>query len=80
LSTIFDLISLAVFAGLAILYLQRSSEDPPVDRIYQYIPAAVGCAASNWFGNHQHAMVAAGVMLAVIVYTVVILKPFRPKL
>ncbi len=51
METIYDWLSVAVFAGLALLYLQRSMEDEPVDTVWHYLPPAIACALSNWLGN-----------------------------
>ena len=78
MSTIYDLITVGIFAGLAILFLQRSAtpSDPP-DHMYQYAPPALGCAAANWLGNNQQDVIALLVVLAVLIYSWLVLKPFR---
>jgi hypothetical protein len=79
-STIYDLVTVALFAGLVILFLQRSTAPEPQDHMYQYAPPAIGCALANWFGNQgQHAL-AIGTIVAVVGYVVVVLKPFNQKL
>lgn len=52
LETIYDVISVAIFAGLVVLFMQRSTLQRPRDSIWQYLGAATGCAVANWFGNH----------------------------
>jgi hypothetical protein len=84
LETIFDWSSVAVFAGLMILYLQRSmAEGEPKDKIWHYAPPAVGCAVANQVGNmglkDQNMgleVLAAVGLVAVLVYIFHILKPF----
>jgi len=78
--TIYDLVTLVLFAGLAILFLQRSVEpENPKDRIYHYAPPAIGCAVANTLGNqHQHAA-AIAVIACVILYCLVVLKPFQQR-
>ena len=52
METIFDWMTVAVFAGLVVLFLQRSSgEAEPQDSIWQYLVAAAGCAVTNYLGN-----------------------------
>ena len=52
METIFDWVTVAVFAGLVVLFLQRSSgELEPQDSIWQYLIAAGGCAVTNYLGN-----------------------------
>jgi hypothetical protein len=80
--TIYDFVTVALFAGLVILFLQRSTAPEPQDHMYQYLPPAVGCALANWLGNHDpplHAL-AIGVLVASVGYVIVVLKPFNQKL
>jgi len=51
LDTVFDLVTMAMFAGLVVLFLQRSTSPEPRDHMYQYAPPAIGCAVANYFGN-----------------------------
>lgn len=78
MKTIYDLISIGIFAGLAILFLQRSTgpiQDPIP--IWKYALPAVGCALANFLGNHDQVIVAIGVYVAVTGYSLTVLKPFR---
>lgn len=77
MSTLYDLITVILFAGLAILFLQRSVEQSSTDRIIHYLPAAVGCAVANWLGNHHEDAFAAAAVVAVVAYTYFVLKPFQ---
>jgi hypothetical protein len=74
--TVYDLVTVALFAGLAILFLQRSSSPEPKDRIVHYAPPAIGCALANWLGNNGQDVIAVLVLAAVVVYTFFVLKPF----
>ena len=77
METIYDWLSMAVFAGLVILFLQRSVGDAePKDHLIQYIPPAVGCALANYVGNKGLDVVAGCILLAVVAYILHILKPF----
>jgi len=64
-----------VFAGLVVLYLQRSMAEQSRDKIIHYVPAALGCALANYVGNAGQAILAWGLIVAVVVYSFVILKP-----
>ena len=80
MSTIYDLLTMAIFAGLVVLFLQRSTApQTPDDHLYQYLPPAVGLALANWLGNEQQNVVAIGVILGVVAYIMVVLKPFKQK-
>jgi hypothetical protein len=75
--TIYDLVTLTLFAGLAVLFLQRSVGPPTGDRIYQYIPPAVGCAVANWLGNQKLDAFAIGTLVISVAYVFIVLKPLR---
>jgi len=77
--TIYDFVTVGLFAGLVILFLQRSTAPEPQDHMYQYAPPAIGCALANWLGNQEQHVLAIGVILAVVAYVVVVLKPFNLK-
>ena len=79
MKTIYDLVTLIIFAGLVVLFLQRSTEETPQDRIVHYAPPAVGCAVANYLGNHGQGVIALVIILAVIGYTLYVLKPFTQK-
>jgi hypothetical protein len=77
MSTIYDLVTIIIFAGLAVLFLQRSvAPETPDDRIYHYAPPAIGCALANWLGNEHYDLAAVLVIVAVLGYIVYVLKPF----
>ncbi len=50
METPYDWITVIVFAGLIVLFLQRS-QGVARDHLWQYLVAAVGCAATNYVGN-----------------------------
>lgn len=75
METIFDWLSVLTFAGLAVLYLQRSVAPAPRDKVWHYLPPAIGCAASNYAGNEGYAVVAALGLVAVLAYIYYVLKP-----
>jgi hypothetical protein len=78
LSTIYDLITVALFAGLVILFLQRSTEaESAQDKIIHYLPPAVGCAVANWLGNNHQDAWAIAALIGVVVYSYLVLKPFK---
>ncbi|MEN2785579.1 XrtV sorting system accessory protein [Sphingomonas qilianensis] len=79
MQTVFDWLTLAAFAGLVVLFLQRSTQDELQDSIWQYAPPAIGCALSNWLGNNGHAAASIAVLAASIAYVFIVLKPFPTK-
>jgi Na+-translocating ferredoxin:NAD+ oxidoreductase RnfD subunit len=79
METIYDWVSLAIFAGLIVLFLQRSTSDRPekdVSLLY-YLGAGVGCAVADYLGNHGQHVVAILLLAATVAFIVYYLKPFR---
>ena len=83
METIYDWVTVAIFAGLVVLFLQRSSRDaPPRDSMLQYLAASAGCAVANYFGNEAvggrgtlYHLLAVGVLVATLAYIHVVLRP-----
>jgi hypothetical protein len=51
--TVYDWIAVALFAGLVVLFLQRSTApEEHRDKAIHYVPPALGCAFANYLGNH----------------------------
>lgn len=76
METAYDWITLAIFGGLIVLFLDRSSKPDPQDHLWQYLIPSVGCAVANYLGNGGHHVLAVAVIVAALAYTVVVLKPF----
>lgn len=74
METIYDWVTMAVFVGLIILFLQRSTLAEPVDTIWHYMPPSVACACANYVGNEGHGVIAMLFLVGVAVYVVVVLK------
>ena len=75
METVYDWVTLALFAGIIVLFLQRSSMDNPPDRMIDYLPPAIGCALANYAGNEGYALIAWLLVAAVIGYVFLVLKP-----
>jgi hypothetical protein len=79
MNTVYDWVSLAIFAGLIVLFLQRSTSegsDKDVSLLY-YLGAGVGCAVANYFGNNGQDIIATLLLVATVAYIVYFLKPFQ---
>lgn len=83
METPYDWLTVITFAGLIVLFLQRSQGEPR-DHLWQYLAAAIGCAATNYIGNEamksgeivMHA--GAGVLfIATIAFIWRVLQPFK---
>ncbi len=77
MKTIYDLVTMIIFAGIVVLFLQRSTAEEPKDHMYQYLPPCVGCAVANYAGNHGQDVLAWMIILAVVSYVLYVLKPFN---
>lgn len=81
MQTVWDWVTLFGFAGLITLFLQRSTEDVPRDKLWQYAPPSIACGIANYLGNHDYQMPALAVLGAAIFYVVKVLKfPSRSAL
>ena len=77
METVYDWVTVGIFAALIVLFLQRSSGPAePGDSLWQYLAASVGCAVANYFGNEEQHMLAIVVLAATMGYIVFVLKPF----
>lgn len=78
MQTIYDWVTVAIFGALIVLFLHRSTaQEEPKDNIFQYLPACIGCALANYVGNQGYGAVAFAIVVAVLAYVIVVLKPFN---
>ena len=76
METVFDWLTVLIFAGLGVLFLQRSAGPRPAgDRALHYLPPALGCALANWLGYHGWSLGAVALMTGTIAYVWIVLKP-----
>jgi hypothetical protein len=71
----YDFVAIALFCGIAILYLRRSATRITTDSAAHYIPPIVGCALVDWLGNHGQDLLALLMLGSVVAYTLTVLKP-----
>lgn len=68
---------MAIFAGLIVLFLQRSiGPETYPDRLWQYLVAACGCAVANYVGNHGYQMVGVVMIVGILIFITYVLRPF----
>ncbi len=80
MTTIYDWVTVAIFAGLIVLFLDRSDQPtPPRDSLWQYLIAAGGCALVNWLGNSGYIIAALLAGSCLLAFILVILKPFAGR-
>lgn len=76
MKTVFDWLTIAIFAGLAVVYLQRSAGARPAhDAAWKYLPPAIGCMIANQVGNDGWSLAATSLMMAVLLYVWLIIRP-----
>lgn len=81
METVYDWITVAIFGGMVVLFLHRSTQEgPPKDTLIQYLPPSVGCAVANYAGNHGQGLLSFMIVVAVIGYIALVLKPFNLRL
>lgn len=75
METVYDWVTLAIFAGLVVLFLQRSVSDERSDSMLPYLAGAAVCAVANYFGNEGYDLLAVALIVANLVFIFVVLKP-----
>ena len=77
MDTIYDWITVLIFAALVTRFLQQSvSARDEGDSLWHYLVASLGCAAANWLGNGGWHVPAVAAIAATIAYIVLVLRPF----
>lgn len=78
MTTIYDWISIGIFAGLVVLFLQRSTEaeGKQDDPLILYLVAGVACGVANYLGNKGEDMLAALLITGTVGFIFYFLKPF----
>jgi hypothetical protein len=79
--TVYDWVTVAIFAGLVVLFVQRStSEEEPSsdhDSLLFYLAAGLGCAVANYVGNKGLHLLAVPLIAATIFFILYYLRPFK---
>lgn len=76
MNTVFDWLTVAIFAVLAVIYLQRSvGARPAHDAVWKYLPPAIVCVTANQVGNAGWSLPAATLMFAAIAYIWFVIQP-----
>jgi hypothetical protein len=78
MNNVYDWVTMVIFGGIVVLFLQRSvGPDRPSDKMYHYLPPALGCAIADYLGNHDQGPAAIALVIAAVGYIVFFLKPFE---
>lgn len=78
MSSIYDWLCLGIFAGLVVLFLQRSTntENQHDDPLIFYLVAGAACGVANYLGNSGQDLLAVLLLVATLVLIMRYLKPF----
>ncbi len=80
METPYDWITVGIFAGLIVLFMQRSTSDTSDDvddPLWMYLAAGAGCAVANYIGNEGQHVLAIIAIVATLAFVFHFLKPFR---
>jgi uncharacterized membrane protein YccC len=80
METVYDWVTVAIFAGLVVLFVQRSTSDEELkehDSLLLYLGAALGCAVANYLGNKGMHLLAVPLIAATLFFIVYYLRPFK---
>jgi uncharacterized membrane protein YjjP (DUF1212 family) len=75
MQTVYDWVTLAIFAGLVVLFLQRSVSDDHNDSMLAYLGGAIMCALANYLGNSGYDLLAVVLIIANLAFILLVLKP-----
>jgi len=69
METIYDWITVLIYAGLVTRFLsQAASDDGGDESILHYLVASVACAVANWLGNEGHDAAAIALIAATLAF------------
>ena len=80
METVYDWVTVAIFAGLIVLFVQRSTteeQDQQHDSLLLYLAAGLGCAVANYLGNKGMDLIAILLIAATLFFIVYYLRPFK---
>lgn len=78
METVYDWVSVFIFAGLIVLFIHRqtsAADDDPDESVLPYLVGGVGCAVGNYFGNEGSPPLAVLILGATILYIFYYLRP-----
>lgn len=82
MKTVYDWVTIAIFAGLIVIFLQRSvglNEYEEGDSVWTYLPAAVALAVANYLGNEGYGAFAWLTIIGALAYILLVIKPVQLK-
>jgi hypothetical protein len=80
METVYDWITIGIFTGVLVMFLQRSTgEQQEDDSLLKYLGAGAGCGVANFFGNQGQHIVAIPLLAGTLAFIWYYLKPFQPN-
>ena len=81
METAYDWITIGIFAGLIVLFMQRSTSalEPGNDPLWKYLSAGVGCAVANYLGNEELHIPAILTLIVTVGFIFYSLRPFSAE-
>ncbi|HEX8534630.1 MAG TPA: hypothetical protein VF662_10715 [Allosphingosinicella sp.] len=80
METPYDFVTVAIFAAIVLIFLQRSVSPPAkADPMWHYLAASIGCALSNYLGNSGFDLAAMAVLVLVAGFIFIVIRPFQPR-
>jgi hypothetical protein len=80
MKTVYDWITVLIFAALVTRFLQQSAKpENDQESPWHYLVASIGCAGANWLGNNGWQLAAAVCVIATVAYMVHFLGVRRRK-
>ena len=79
METVYDWVTVAIFAGLVVLFMQRSTSEQvrhENDNLLLYLGAGLGCAVANYIGNKGMHLIAVPLIGATLFFIFYFLRPF----
>ena len=78
MKTPYDFVTVAMFAAIVLIFLQRSVSPPAkADPMWHYLAASIGCALSNYLGNSGFDLAAIALLLLVAGFFLLVIRPFE---
>ncbi len=69
METVYDWVTVMIFAGLATRFLSKSADPHDTDDSYwHYLLPSLGCAVANWLGNHDYTLAAIALIAGTLAY------------
>ncbi|QIK79114.1 hypothetical protein G7077_09610 [Sphingomonas piscis] len=81
METPYDWITVGIFAGLIVLFMQRSTAETEHehDSLWMYLAAGAGCGLANYLGNKDMDILGIGTIVVTLAFIFHFLKPFSSR-